>query len=260
MDDQQLLTIAETLGIPWRRLIESEVNAEREVRRCLGQLDAETPLWRVLAALQMSVLDSWRVRERVAALAWEARAASGRSASRDLRALCDHLSGKQARAAGEDLLVQHLQFAHRRILELQQAARAAEKSRGAHGVRVRRVTEETGCVEADARWAVDRALAPRERTIVEDAVQKGRSEGFEIPRGETEFRSWMLLRRLVRDLAAPQPRRSRRPPTVRPAMSPAPAPVPAWGTLRAEARFPIDLGRGSSGSPNPLALVSGGSR
>ncbi len=264
MDDQELLAVAEALQIPWRRLVEGEIHAERELRRCLGDADPETPFWRILAALQMSVLDSWRARERVAALAWEARAsgkdASVRGASRGLKTLCDHLSGKRAREGGEDLLVRHLEFAYRRVLELQDAARAGEKSRGVFAARVRQVVLETGCLEADAKWAVDRALAPRGRPIIEDAVAKARSEGFEIPRGETEFRSWMLLRQLVRGIAAERPRRPRRP---RPApaavaavaamaaVANAPRPraaapsAPAWTSLKAEERFPMALASGA---------------
>jgi hypothetical protein len=249
MDDRQLLGVADALGIPWRRLLESEIHAERELKRCLGEVDPETPLWRVLAALQMSVLDSWKIRERIAALAWEARAGRGRrsrarGASRDLRILCDHLSGKRAREEGEDLLVRHLEFAHRRVVELQEMARAAEKSRGAYAARVRRVVEQTGCLEADARWSVDRALAPRVRTIVEDAVGKARDEGFEIPRGETEFRSWMLLREFVDGVA--QPRRPRRSPAARPHPKADPSSAPAWTSLKAEARFPLALASGAT--------------
>ena len=74
MDDRELLGVADALGIPWRRLLESEIHAERELKRCLGDLNQDMPLWRILAALQMSVLDSWRIRERISALSWEARA------------------------------------------------------------------------------------------------------------------------------------------------------------------------------------------
>jgi hypothetical protein len=202
------------------------------------------PLWRILAALQMSVLDSWRIRERISALSWEARAgrsrkSGARGVTRGLKTLYEHLSGKQDREAGVDLLGRHLEFAHRRILELQAAARAGEKSRGPHAARVRHVVEETGCLEDDARWSVDRALAARGRTVVEDAVAKARDEGFEIPRGETDFRSWMLLRRFVR--AAARPSHSRRPAPTRPHSTKPASPAPAWTSLKAEARFPLAL-------------------
>jgi hypothetical protein len=245
MKDRELLVVAEALGIPWRRLLESEIQAERELKRCLGDLNQEMPLWRILAALQMSVLDSWRIRERISALSWEARAgrsrkSGARGVARGLKTLYEHLSGKQQRDAGEDLLRRHLEFAHRRILELQAAARVGEKSRGVYAARVRHVVEETGCLEDDARWSVDRALAPRGRTIVEDVLAKARAEGFEIPRGETDFRSLTLLRRFVR--AATRPSRSR-PPAVpkRPQRRTPASPAPAWTSLKAEARFPLAM-------------------
>jgi len=214
-DDRELIDIAEALGIPWRRLLDSEIQAERELRRTIGADSGEPPLWRVFAALPMSLLDSWRVRERVRNLSWEARITSSRRATRDLRALSDHLSGRHAGAeeAGDPLL-RHLEFAYQRILELQQAARAAEKARGDCPARIRHVVKETGCLEQDARWAVGRALAPREGTVVEDAVTRARAEGFEIPRASTEFQAWVRLRRFVRkgtfEEARRAPRRSKR--------------------------------------------------
>ena len=258
MEDRELLGVADALGIPWRRLLESEIHAERELKRCLGDLNQEMPLWRILAALQMSVLDSWRIRERISALSWEARAgrnrkSGARGVARSLKTLYEHLSGKQDRDAGEDLLGRHLEFAHRRILELQAAARAGEKSRGVYAARVRHVVEETGCLEDDARWSVDRALAPRGRTIVEDAMAKARAEGFEIPRGETDFRSWILLRRFVRAAASRRRSAAGRPQPRKPASR-----APAWTSLKAEARFPtrrlrfagdLRLGAPALGSP-----------
>src|SRR5258708_11875672 len=83
-DANDLIDVAEALGIPWQRLLETEIQAERELRRTVGEASEEAPLWRVLAALPLSVLDSWRVRERIPALAWEARTGSSRRAPRRL--------------------------------------------------------------------------------------------------------------------------------------------------------------------------------
>src|SRR5437868_4968447 len=93
-DAHELIDVAEALGIPWQRLLETEIQAERELRRTVGETPEEAPLWRVLAALPLSVLDSWRMRERIRALAWDARTGSSRLAARALRALENHLSGK----------------------------------------------------------------------------------------------------------------------------------------------------------------------
>ena len=209
-DAHELIEVAEALGIPWQRLLETEIHAERELRRTMGEPPDEAPLWRVFAALPLSVLDSWRVRERIRALSWEVRTGSSRRAARDLRALADHLSGKAAASdRSADPLLRHFEFAHQRVLELQHAARSAEKARGDSSSRVRHVLKETGCLEPDARWAVERALAPRQRTVIEDAMARARREGFEIPRAATEFQSWVLLRRFVRTSACKKPRMAR---------------------------------------------------
>ncbi len=203
------LRVAEALGIPWQRLLETEIQAERELRKTLGDLPEDAPLWRVFAALPMSLLDSWRVRERIRRLSWEARAASSRTAARDLRALSDHLAGKRAANEEGDPLLRHLEFAYGRVQELEHAARSAEKARGDFAARLRTVLKKTGCLEADARWAVGRALAPRQRTVIEDAMGRARSEGFEIPRASTEFQAWVRLRRFVRSGTFDKARRSR---------------------------------------------------
>lgn len=208
-DAHELIEVAEALGIPWQRLLETEIQAERELRRTIGEALEEAPLWRVFAALPLSVLDSWRVRERIRALAWDARTCSSRRAARDLRALADHLSGKApATDQSVDPLLRHFEFAHQRVLELQFMARSAEKARGDFSARVRQVLKDTGCLEPDARWAVERA-APRQRTVIEDAMARARGEGFEIPRAATEFQSWVLLRRFVRKSASGKSRRAR---------------------------------------------------
>jgi hypothetical protein len=210
-DSHDLIEVAEALGIPWKRLLETEIHVERELRRTLGEASDEAPLWRVFSALPLSVLDSWRVRERIRELSWAARTGSSTRAARDLRALADHLSGKaSASDRSSDPLLRHFEFAHQRVLELQRLARSAEKSRGDLDARVRHVVQKTGCFEPDARWAVERALAPRHRTVIEDAMGRARGEGFEIPRAATEFQAWVLLRRFVRDSARKTSRRAAR--------------------------------------------------
>jgi hypothetical protein len=209
-DGHQLIEVAEALGIPWERLLETEIHAERELRRATGEASEEAPLWRVFAALPLSVLDSWRVRERIRALSWEARTGSSKRAARDLRALADHLSGRAAASdRSVDPLLSHFEFAHQRVLELQRVARSAEKARGDSSSRVRHVLKDTGCLEPDARWAVERSLAPRQRTLIEDAMSRARGEGFEIPRAATEFQALVLLRRFVRNSACEKSRRAR---------------------------------------------------
>jgi hypothetical protein len=161
-DTHDLIEVAEALGIPWKRLLETEIHVERELRRTLGEASDEAPLWRVFSALPLSVLDSWRVRERIRELSWEARTGSSKRAARDLRALADHLSGKAAASDRSlDPLFRHFEFAHLRVLELQRVARSAEKARGELVTRVRHVLQNTGCLEPDGRWAFERALAPR---------------------------------------------------------------------------------------------------
>jgi hypothetical protein len=224
-DAHDLIEVAEALGIPWQRLLETEIQAERELRRTMGEPSDVEPLWRVFAALPLSILDSWRVRERIRGLSWEARTGSSKRAVRDLRALADHLSGKAAASdRSADPLWRHFEFAHQRVLELQQLARSAEKARGDFPARVRHVLQNTGCLEPDARWAVERALAPRQRTVIEDAMARARGEGFELPRATTEFQSWVLLRRFVRNSAGKKPRAARAAKSDRAAWDPPRAP------------------------------------
>lgn len=208
--------VAEALGIPWQRILESEIESERALRRLVGEAAADEPLWRILCALPSSALDSWRVRERVNALACEASAGRAPKAGRELKEVFDHLRGKRnGRRSSADLMARHFWFAYQRIRELVRAASAAEKARGDHAWRLRRTAEVSGCSLPDARWALDRAESRGRGHCLDDAVARARSEGFEIPRAGTPLQSFVLLRKLARKNArfpSPAPRRARQEP------------------------------------------------
>ena len=205
--------VAEALGIPWQRILESEIESERALRRLLGEASADEPLWRILCALPSSALDSWRVRERVNALACEAGAGRAPKAGRELKEVFDHLRGKRnGRRSSADLMARHFWFAYQRVQELVRAAGAAEKARGDHAWRLRRTAEVSGCSAIDAVWALDRAESRGRGHRLDDALARARSEGFEIPRARTPLQSFVLLRRLARKAApfrAPALRRAR---------------------------------------------------
>lgn len=216
--------VAEALGIPWRRILESEIEAERALRQTLGPAAADEPLWRILCSLPASALDSWRVRERVNAMACEARAGRTPSAARGLMAVFDHLRGKRRGGqASADPMAGHLWLAYQRVQELVSAAAAAEKSRGDRADRVRTTVETSGCASADAEWAVARCESPGRGHRIDDAVARAREEGFEIPRAGTVFQSFVLLRKLARRCAPPR----RRPVAKRPRLVLARLPVRA---------------------------------
>ena len=198
--------VAEALGIPWQRILESEIESERALRRLLGEAAADEPLWRILCALPSSALDSWRVRERVNALACESSSGRAPKAGRELKEVFDHLRGKRnGRRSSADLMARHFFFAYQRIRELVRAASAAEKARGDHAWRLRRTVEVSGCSASDAHWALERAESRGRGHLLDDAVARARSEGFEIPRAGTPLQSFVLLRKLARK-GAPFPR------------------------------------------------------
>lgn len=200
--------VAEALGIPWRRILESEIESERALRQILGAAASEEPLWRILCSLPASALDSWRVRERVNAMACEARTGHAPSAARELKAVFDHLRGRgRTRRSSADPMARHFWFAYQRVQELVSAAGAAEKSRGDRVTRLRRIVETSGCAAADAEWALARCESPSRGHRIDDAVARARTEGFEIPRAGTAFRSFVLLRKLARK-GAPSRRRA----------------------------------------------------
>jgi hypothetical protein len=244
--------VAEALGIPWRRILESEIDSERSLRRSLAGAVAEEPLWRILCALPSSALDSWRVRERVNAMACEARSGRASAAARELLAVFDHLRGKgKNRGTSAGLMARHFWLAYQRVLELVGAARAAEKSRGNSAMRLKETVEASGCTAADAEWALERSASSRRDHRVDDAVRRARSEGFEIPRAGTAFQSFVLLRKLARKSgplteSAPRRRASAKKRLKRTRGSPHPALPPAaervgqrWQDSGNSARPPI---------------------
>jgi hypothetical protein len=210
--------VAEALGIPWLRILESEIESERALRRLLGEAAADEPLWRILCALPSSALDSWRVRERVNALACEASAGRAPAAGRELKEVFDHLRGRRnGRRSSADLMARHFWFAYQRVQELVRAAGAADKARGDHAWRLRRTAEVSGCSAPDALWALDRAESSGRGHRLDDALARARSEGFEIPRAGTPLQSFVLLRKLARKntpFGSPAPRRTRGKPLV----------------------------------------------
>jgi hypothetical protein len=206
----EILRCAETLGIPWKRILLGEIESEQALRRYLPDVESEELLPSASTILPVSLLQSWRVRDRIQSLACQARGAAVRGAARQLRIVFQRLVGKadQDRAA----LAHHLWFAYQRVLLLQRVSRAAAKSRGPTAERLALICSRTRCCFDDAAWAVCQEGSPRRGDHLEAAVRKARDEGFLIPRAETEARSLMQLRRIV--LASPHlarrpsPRRS----------------------------------------------------
>jgi len=95
-------------------------------------------------------------------------------------------------------LEQHLRAAHRRILRLQRARRAAARSVGSMAERLAFVCSTTRCSYDDAVWAVSQDAAPPPGRRYEAAIRKAREEGFPIPAAESEARALAQLRRAVR--------------------------------------------------------------
>lgn len=196
---RQLLSEADALGIPWRKILAEEILTEGTLRRYAGDPSAELALWRAICILPNSLLQSWRVRALIDRLSWEASLGGSDDAARELKALHDHLSGMRARREdSEVVMAKHLWFAYHRILELHDVRRAAERSRGAEADRIRTVGAQTGCSRADAEWGVRRAAAVPGAAPLEDGIARAREEGFDLPPAETDFHSFLLVRKLIR--------------------------------------------------------------
>jgi hypothetical protein len=190
----ELLACAETLGIPWRRLLAQEIEAEQRLRTYLPELPAERPLEAALEILSAEATRSWRVRDQLETLTWQARA-SVRGADKSLRGFFRSIafaSEPDAAAVGR-----HCGAAYRRILVLQRARRAAARSRGATAERLAFVCSTARCRFEDADWALREENALRRGRRMEAAVRKVRDEGFFVPRAATEARSLSELRRIV---------------------------------------------------------------
>jgi hypothetical protein len=202
----EILECAETLGIPWKRILLAEIEAEQRLRRYLPDMEADFSLLSATPILSFSLLRSWRVRDQVESLACEAREASGGSAVRKLRIVFQRLSGKND--PERFALAQHLRFAYQRVLLLQRVLRVAARSHGGMEDRLAFICSSARCTYDDAAWAISEERAPRRGHRLDTAVRKVRSEGFAIPRAENEARSLADLRRVVRALSSPMPRHS----------------------------------------------------
>ncbi|HYB53700.1 MAG TPA: hypothetical protein VEG84_07530 [Thermoanaerobaculia bacterium] len=215
--DDEILRSAATLGIPWQRLLLEEIAAEQRLRRYLRELDEDCPLLAAAEVLSFSLLRSWRIRDQIESLACEARTSTVRGALRKLRIVFRRLTGLGDRK--RVLLSEHLWFAYQRVLLLQQARRAAARSRGTMAERLALICSTAKCSYDDAAWAACLENSPRPGHRLEEAVRKVRDEGFLIPRAETEARALAELRRMI-------PRRPRRRRLVRPLSTPRRVPLP----------------------------------
>jgi hypothetical protein len=191
-----VLQCAETLGIPWRRVVLGEIQAEQELRNHLRDLEAACPLDAALTILSLSALRSWRVRDQVEALACEARA-SVRGARKGLGGVFRHLIGEAGPESDRAALSRHCSFAYERILLLQRVRRAAARSHGTTAERLAFVCSTARCAFNDAEWGLQEEDSPRRGRRMEAAVRKVRDEGFLVPRAQTEARSLAQLRRIV---------------------------------------------------------------
>jgi len=202
----EILACAEALGIPWRRILLGEIEAEQRLRRYVGDVVREGPLPAASTVLSFSVLRSWRVRDEIETLACQARSAV-RGAERRLRLVFRHLIGKEKR--DPVALGQHFWFAYQRVLLLQRVRRAAARSRGTASMaeRLAEVCSRARCSFDDAAWALCQEDSPRRGQRLESAVRKVREEGFLVPRASTEARSLAELRRIA--LTSPHVRRQR---------------------------------------------------
>jgi hypothetical protein len=202
---EELLACAETLGIPWRRVLAQEIEAEQRLRTYLPDVGSDCPWETALEILSTGAAQSWRVRDQLETLAWEARA-SVRGAERKLRDFVRSVSG--ARRPDPTGARQNA-AAYDRILLLQRARRAAARSRGTEAERLAFVCVMASCKFEDAAWAL--ALletdAPRRGRRMEAAVRKARAEGFFVPREATEARSLAQLRRMVFGFRDERPRK-----------------------------------------------------
>jgi hypothetical protein len=190
----EILSCAETLGIPWRRVLLQEIEAEQKLRRYLADVSAECPLDSALSILSHAAQRSWRVRDQVESLAGQARA-SVRGARRGLRKFLRHLEGDSEPAS--TAFVRHCGFAYQRILLLQRVRRTAARSRGSMPERLAYVCTTARCGFEDAVWALREEGSTRRGERMEAAIRKVREEGFFVPRSATEARALAELRKIA---------------------------------------------------------------
>jgi hypothetical protein len=192
----ELVRRAEALGIPWRRILLEEIQAEQALRRFLEDVEGDWPLEAGLKILPSSFLRSWRVRDRLHGLWARSRVAFDRRARRQLRWVVASLLGKVP--DDRTTLAEHLWFAYQRVLLLQRVSRAATRSRGELAERLAFICERARCRPDDAAWAAALEDAPRRGHRLDAAIRKAREEGFQIPRAATEARAFAALREMVR--------------------------------------------------------------
>jgi len=192
--DPEILRCAETLEIPWRRLLVEEILSEQRLRRYRAGPRRDSDLDAAVAILGTGALRSWRVRDRAESLAMQARG-SVRGALRRLRRFVRGLAGASPRDGAA--FVSHLRLAHQRILLLQRVRRAAARSRGSPAERLAFVCTTARCAFDDAEWALREESSPRRGRRMEAAVRKVRDEGFSVPRAGSEAVSLVELRRIV---------------------------------------------------------------
>jgi hypothetical protein len=201
-----LLRDATALGIPWQRILAEEIRSERALRSCLSDVDDGWPLWPAFWILPLTLLNSWRVRERIQTMAWKASHEGCEGSARQLRALAAHLLGRRTgRGSDAVLMARHLWFGYQRVLTLSRVCRAAEKAREAGEAAIEALRARTGCSRSDARWALERANSPARGHRLDDAMRRVRDEGFELPEDGSEVRAFRMLQRFVR--SAPHLRR-----------------------------------------------------
>ena len=201
----ELLARAEALGIPWRRLLAQEIEAEERLRTYLPDLESDGAFDEALDILATEASRSWRIRDQLETLAWQARASMKGAAGR-LRRFFRSVSGDSAsHPSGPSSAVRRCGAAYRRILLLQRAWRAAARSRGSAAERLAFVCATARCRFEDAEWALGALApdAPRRGRRMEAAVRKVRDEGFFVPRAATDARSLAQLRRIVLAAASP---------------------------------------------------------
>lgn len=194
----RLIAEAEALGIPWRQVLKREILAEGMLQRFIGSDIVELSLWQAVSVIPNSLFHSWRVRDLLDRLFYEASAAGSRLARQELAWLLKSLSDPIAGRAGEEkMLVKHYVFAYQRILELQMVALAFERSTGDGKSPFSAVCEATACSRRDAEWAASCLSSPQRSCVLDDAVARAREEGFEIPHAETALEAFSRLRKLI---------------------------------------------------------------
>jgi hypothetical protein len=194
---RELFVQIAALGIPWIRILQEEIEAERALRQRFAILEDDWPLWAAFVSVPLAPLTSFRVRDRIHALSCEARSLQCPSASRQLRGALRHLLGNGGGAPAL-AIERHLWFAYQRVLLLQRVGRAARQSRGTPEEKSASVMRKTACAPDDAQWAVTRTREVAPRHLLDAAMRRAREEGYRIPFVGSEARSFRLLRRAAR--------------------------------------------------------------